>query len=363
MICIVVGARPNFVKMAPVILELSRRQMPFFVVHTGQHYDREMSELFFEELSLPKPDLQLSVGSGTHAEQTARILLAFEPVCLERKPALVLVGGDVNSTLAAAMTASKCGIPVGHVEAGLRSFDRAMPEEINRVLTDHLSELLFTTEDSANRNLKREGIAASSIHFVGNTMIDTLRLHLEKALEASPWSRYGLLPQQYGVVTLHRPSNLEDEETFRAMSAAIAEISEKIPFVFPVHPRTRAPIEKNKDAWRKVILLPPAGYLDFLGLIANARLVLTDSGGIQEETTALGVPCVTLRENTERPVTIKYGTNRLAGKNQRDIVKIAEEALSAKRVKPRIPPLWDGKSAKRIVDVLENRLSRRKSFS
>lgn len=353
MFCMVVGARPNFMKMAPVIREIDRRGLPRFLVHTGQHYDAQMSDVFFRDLEMPRPDVYLGVGSGTHAEQTAKIMMAFEKVLEQYKPHLVVVAGDVNSTLACALTAAKLQIPVAHVEAGLRSFDRTMPEEINRVLTDHLSDLLFTTESSANNNLQREGIDPRKVFFVGNTMIDTLHRHLGKALARRPWVAYDLEEGQYGVVTLHRPSNVDDDAVIRVLTSALVKLSAFIPLIFPIHPRTLA---HGEARWRAIEspnlkLVEPLGYLDFLGLMARARIVITDSGGIQEETTALGVPCVTVRLNTERPVTITHGTNQLVPPNEDALVAAV---LNHRQTKiDSLPEFWDGQAAARIADVLE----------
>jgi UDP-N-acetylglucosamine 2-epimerase (non-hydrolysing) len=354
MICSVVGARPNFVKMAPVILEAQRRQLPHLFVHTGQHYDAAMSTVFFDELGMPQPDVYLGVGSGTHAEQTARIMTAFEQVCLAHRPALVLVAGDVNSTLACALVAAKLGIAVAHLEAGLRSFDRAMPEEINRVLTDHISDLLLTSEPSGTTNLLREGIAAHTIHFVGNCMIDSLKSHLEAALLRTPWARFGVRPGGYGIVTLHRPAAVDHPETLDGVRQALREVGNIVPLLFPVHPRTRKQIATLGREWAPVRFTDPLGYMDFLGLMARARLVLTDSGGIQEETTALGVPCVTMRENTERPVTVEVGTNVIAGTSPARIVSASKEALSRNGDSAQTPELWDGQAARRVLDVIEH---------
>jgi UDP-N-acetylglucosamine 2-epimerase (non-hydrolysing) len=315
-----------------------------------------MSDVFFEALGLPQPDSHLGVGSGSHADQTARVMIGFEKLCLENKPDLVVVAGDVNSTLACALVAAKLLIPVAHVESGLRSFDRSMPEEINRILTDHVASLLFTTEQSGNENLRREGIALERIHFVGNPMIDSLRSHIDKAVAGRPWERFGLQPGRYGLVTLHRPANVDDPEVFADMVSALAEISLEVPLLFPVHPRTRQQIEKRGIPDGAMMLVEPLGYVEFLGLMAKSRLVLTDSGGIQEETTALGVPCVTLRLNTERPVTIELGTNRLAGVSKPDIINAAREALSRAGEDRGLPPLWDGQAAGRILDVIERAL-------
>ena len=354
MICTVVGARPNFIKMAPVISEIQRRGIKQIFVHTGQHYDLRMSAIFFDELGMPQPDVYLGVGSGSHAEQTARILTTFEAVCVEHSPALVVVAGDVNSTLACALSAAKLNIAIAHIEAGLRSYDRTMPEEINRVLTDHLADLLFTTERDANDNLRREGIPSEKIYFVGNSMIDSLHTHLDKAVRREPWHQYGYQPGEYGLVTLHRPSNVDDPATSREIGMALAEVGQALPLLFPIHPRTRA---KSDKLWRSlggVQVVEPLGYLEFLGLMARAKVVITDSGGIQEETTALGVPCLTLRNNTERPVTLKEGTNRLVAPVASEIVAAVREPLDRAG---RIPELWDGQAARRIVDVIQSWLS------
>jgi UDP-N-acetylglucosamine 2-epimerase (non-hydrolysing) len=353
LICSVVGARPNFMKIAPVYAELRRRGADQVLVHTGQHYDEAMSTVFFRDLGLPEPDVFLGVGSGTHAQQTARIMTSFESLCLERKPGLVIVGGDVNSTLACALVAAKLLVPVAHIEAGLRSFDRSMPEEVNRVLTDHISELLFTTEQSGNDNLMKEGVQRDSIHLVGNCMIDSLKAHLPAALARRPWDALGLTPGGYALATLHRPAAVDDPASLEEFRRALKEIAETLPLIFPVHPRTRARIEDAGVNWEPVRMMEPLGYLDFLGLMANARLVLTDSGGIQEETTALGVPCVTMRENTERPVTLTIGTNVLAGTTRERIVSSAYVALARKAAAGGQPPLWDGAAAVRVADVVE----------
>jgi UDP-N-acetylglucosamine 2-epimerase (non-hydrolysing) len=352
MICTVVGARPNFIKMAPIIAEINRRGLGQVFVHTGQHYDERMSKIFFGELGMPEPDVYLGVGSGSHAEQTARVMTAFEGTLLAHKPRLVVVAGDVNSTLACALTAAKLGIPVAHVESGLRSFDRTMPEELNRILTDHLAELLFTTEPSGAVNLAREGIAGDKIHFVGNTMIDSLVRHLPAARATQAAAEMGQEPGQYGLVTLHRPANVDDPQVFAGILSALEAIGQDTPLLFPVHPRTRQQMAANGVKTTRIQLVEPLGYLQFLGLMADARLVLTDSGGIQEETTALKVPCVTIRENTERPVTIDQGSNRLAGLSRADIISAALDALEAEAPAEN-PNGWDGQAALRLVDILE----------
>jgi len=350
----VVGARPNFMKMAPVIAEMRRRGLRQELIHTGQHYDANVSEVFFRELELPEPDVYLGIGSDSQARQTARIMMALEEVWLERRPALVVVAGDVNSTLAAALVAAKLTVPVAHVEAGLRSFDRTMPEEINRVVTDRLSELLFTTEESANQNLRAEGTPPEQIHFTGNCMIDTLERHLEAAVARRPWQQFRLEPEGYALVTLHRPSNVDQPATLAALVAVLNELSARLPMLFPVHPRTSRRLSDFGIAPAPTLrLCEPLPYLAFLGLMARARCVLTDSGGIQEETTALGVPCLTLRRNTERPVTLTHGTNRLVGTDPAAIRAAFEAALEQSPRRAPRPPLWDGQASRRIVDVIE----------
>jgi UDP-N-acetylglucosamine 2-epimerase (non-hydrolysing) len=356
MICNVVGARPNFMKIAPVVHELRRRGISQMLVHTGQHYDRQMSAVFFEDLGLPAPDVYLGVGSGSHAGQTADIMKAFETVCLEQRFRLVVVGGDVNSTIASALVAAKLNIPVAHVEAGLRSFDRSMPEEINRILTDHLSEYLFTTEESANKNLRREGFNESAIHFVGNCMVDTLMKHVDVAVGKCPWHSFDYKALGYALLTLHRPANVDEEKTLRDLLAVVNEISQNIPILFPAHPRTRERIQAGRIRLAPgITLCDPLPYLSFLGLMARARFMLTDSGGIQEETTVLKVPCLTLRENTERPATITMGTNRLVGLEPAAIRQGVSEILSGKWPLGQTPPLWDGAAATRLIDVIEKR--------
>ena len=343
----VVGARPNFVKMAPVVREIGKRGLPQVFVHTGQHYDAKMSAVFIDELGMPAPDVYLGVGSGTHAEQTAKVMVALEALAIERRPRLVVVAGDVNSTVACALAATKLEIPVAHVESGLRSFDRSMPEEINRVVTDHLAELLFTTEDSGGENLRREGIDAKKIRFVGNTMIDSLVEHLPRAKALRPWEPLDVEPGRYGLVTLHRPSNVDDAQKLEAIARALKNVGEKTPLLFPMHPRTlkRA---GALFACPGIRTLDPVGYLEFLGLMSAAAFVITDSGGIQEETTALSVRCFTLRTNTERPVTIESGTNELV-----TIEGLASAVRSPRQTAGRVPPLWDGGAAGRVVDEIE----------
>ena len=354
-ILLVAAARPNFMKVAPVWRALDATgRFKLTLVHTGQHYDENMSKVFFDDLGLPKPDAHLGVGSGTHAEQTARVMLAFEPALVAADADLVLVVGDVNSTIACALVASKRGVPVAHVEAGLRSFDREMPEEINRMLTDAISDLLFITSPEARDNLLREGIEARKIHFTGNVMIDSLRASEHVAEKSTVLETLGLEPGGYGLVTLHRPSNVDDMVQLTRLLDALCEVGQDCPLVFPVHPRTRQAIERaryqiNGDAVR---LIEPVGYLDFLKLMKYSSLVLTDSGGIQEETTALGIPCLTIRENTERPVTVTVGTNRLVGTDTARIVAEARDVLRHDVREARIPDLWDGKSAPRIAQVI-----------
>ena len=348
----VVGARPNFMKMAPVVEQILQRGIPHLFVHTGQHYDENMSRVFFDQLGMPRPDVDLEVGSDTHARQTARIMTAFEEVCREHRPDIVLVGGDVNSTAAVALVSAKEGIALGHVESGLRSFDRSMPEEINRVVTDHLSTYLFTTEESADANLAREGIAPERVHRVGNCMVDTLLKHVRTAVERAPWTGLGLDPAAYALLTLHRPSNVDDDAALASVMQAISSVSSRIPILFPVHPRTRRRLESGGvPIGNGIRLCEPLPYLAFLGLMAKSRFVLTDSGGIQEETTALGVPCLTLRRNTERPVTVTHGTNRLATTPE-EIQAGADEILAGQWRTGESVPLWDGRASERIVDVL-----------
>ncbi len=352
-VCNVVAARPNFMKMAPVVLELQKRGVDQFLVHTGQHYDANMSDVFFEELGMPRPDVHLGVGSGTHATQTAAVLAAFEATCLERKPTIVVVAGDVNSTIAAGLAATKLRIPVAHVEAGLRSFDRDMPEEINRILTDHLSDLLFATEEDGVINLKNEGIAGDKVHLVGNCMVDSLFRHVESALLKHPWETQRVKPSEYALLTIHRPSNVDDDNALRPLMKAINRVSQSLPVVFPVHPRTRDRMGRAGIVLADgVKLCEPLPYLAFLGMMAKAKCVLTDSGGIQEETTALGVPCLTLRENTERPITVKQGTNRLVGSDPQAIERAVNEVLGGRWPVGVRPALWDGHAAVRIADVL-----------
>lgn len=353
LICTVVGARPNFMKIAPILHALQRRGLPYFLVHTGQHYDTNMSQVFFDQLKMPKPDVYLGIGSDSHARQTARVMIAFEEIVLERKPDLVVVAGDVNSTLACALVAAKLNIPVAHVEAGLRSFDRAMPEETNRILTDHVSDLLFTTEPSGDAHLRAEGIAPENIYHVGNCMVDSLLAHLPAALDHAPWNTYGLTPNEYALLTLHRPSNVDDSATLTQLLTTIVHAVTPLPILFPVHPRTQSRLSDwGVETPPELRLVEPLPYLTFLGLMAKARVVLTDSGGVQEETTALGIPCITLRRNTERPITITEGTNVLVGTDPQEITASLEQIMAG-NAKPGVrPKLWDGAASERVVDVI-----------
>jgi UDP-N-acetylglucosamine 2-epimerase (non-hydrolysing) len=348
----IVGTRPNVVKMAPVVAAARERfgADQSVVVHTGQHYDRVMSEVFFAELGVPEPDHMLGVGSGTHAQQTARVLERLEPVLVAERPDMVLVPGDVNSTLAAALCAAKLEIPIAHVESGLRSFDRTMPEELNRVVADHAADLLFLHSPEAEENLEREGIPASRRRFVGNTMIDTLVALQDRFRATGAAAEVGVEPGSYLLVTLHRPALVDGPLLSQAM-AALERVGERMPVVFPVHPRTRKMLGSAEP--RGVTLSDPIGYLDFLSLEAEAAAVLTDSGGIQEETTYLGVPCFTLRDNTERPVTVRAGTNTLLGLDPGRIVEIPDLLASRPAERPTAPDLWDGQAAVRIADILE----------
>jgi UDP-N-acetylglucosamine 2-epimerase (non-hydrolysing) len=354
----VVGARPNLIKMAALVQEMDRHSgIEAILLHTGQHYDHNLSRVFFDELGIPEPDIYLGVGSGTHAEQTARIMVAVEPVLREQRPDLVLVVGDVNSTLACTLTAVKMHIPVAHVEAGLRSFDRTMPEEVNRIVTDALADWLFTTERSGDENLLREGRPSDKIFFVGNVMIDTLLHHRDRALKTPVLERFEVTPGEYVLVTLHRPRNVDDAPKLAAIVEALGQVQEHLPVIFPVHPRTHKRLKEFGVLSRAKELLragfcEPLGYLEFLHLMARARVVLTDSGGVQEETTILGTPCLTLRPATERPITVTVGTNRRIGSAPERIVPEIERILMGDVPHGRVPDLWDGLAASRIVETL-----------
>ncbi|MBW1699637.1 MAG: UDP-N-acetylglucosamine 2-epimerase (non-hydrolyzing) [Deltaproteobacteria bacterium] len=373
-----VGARPNFMKIAPIMQEMSKYPNNFsqILVHTGQHYDKEMSQSFFNDLGLPSPDIYLGVGSGTHAEQTGKVMIEFEKKGIKEKPDLVIVVGDVNSTLACALVASKLSIQVAHIEAGLRSFDRTMPEEINRILTDKISDFLFTTCEDANTNLLNEGISKDKIHFVGNVMIDSILKHIELAEKSNILIQLGLRTNgdinKYALITLHRPSNVDYKETLGGILNAMNELNNEIPVIFPAHPRTIKQIKKHKlhnrinyinnyssykpnSIKEKISIFPPLNYIDFISLMSNAAMVLTDSGGIQEETTILGIPCLTLRPNTERPITIKQGTNKLVGNDPQTILSEAHNIIENEVSQKKAPRYWDGKAAKRIVKVLTSK--------
>lgn len=359
---LVAGARPNFMKIAPIVRALQTDgRLGYKIIHTGQHYDHEMNSVFFEELGIPNPDVFMGVGSGSHAEQTARILVGFERLCLSERPNGVVVVGDVNSTVACSLAAKKLVIPVAHVEAGLRSGDMTMPEEINRIVTDSISDMLFVTEPSGLENLRHEGRPESAIHFVGNVMIDNLFYQKWRIEGMDPTSfrltGFKQRHRRYGVVTLHRPSNVDNLEIFSGLAAALRRIATELPLVFPVHPRTRANIERfGINFGPDVELTGPLPYMEFLNLWKDSAIVLTDSGGLQEETTALGVPCITLRENTERPITLSEGTNVLAGVEPDSIVEYSLRALAQRSTAGRCPALWDGKAATRIVEVLSREL-------
>jgi UDP-N-acetylglucosamine 2-epimerase (non-hydrolysing) len=346
----VAGARPNYMKVKPVMDALERRGAEVILVHTGQHYDAAMNDVFFSDLGIRRPDFHLGAGSGTHAAQTARVMTAFEPLADELRPDVVIVVGDVNSTMACALVTAKSGALLAHVEAGLRSRDWSMPEEVNRVVTDRLSDYLFAPSDDAVANLRDEGYRQDQIHLVGNVMVDTLLANLDRAIASDALARLGLTPGQYGLVTLHRPANVDDPAVLEPLLSALDRLARSCPLVLPVHPRTAQRL-RDRGMSDRVQVIPPAGYLDFIALEASARLVLTDSGGVQEETTALGVPCLTLRDNTERPITVTEGTNQLAG---RDPERILAAALSVLDAPPpaRSPALWDGHASDRIASAL-----------
>ena len=358
----IVGARPNFIKIAPLMAEYKRYpKIQPLLVHTGQHYDYEMSEIFFQNLEIPNPDIYLNVGNGSHAAQTAKIMTAFEKVVLKEQPDLIVVVGDVNSTLAWSLVASKLNTKIAHVEAGLRSFDREMPEEINRIVTDSLSDYLFVSEGSGLKNLKKEGINSNKVHFVGNIMIDTLLANMNIINQSNILEKLNLTKNEYSVMTLHRPSNVDSEEALLEILDILNSISEKIKIVYPIHPRPKKMIKaynlSNKfEGLKNLLFIEPLGYIDFVKLVKDSNFVLTDSGGIQEETTILKVPCLTMRENTERPVTIKKGTNYLVGRDKNKIIKCINNFMKGKAKSERIPALWDGSTAKRIVKILEETL-------
>jgi UDP-N-acetylglucosamine 2-epimerase (non-hydrolysing) len=356
----IVGARPNFPKVAPIMAEMAKWPDQFrqILVHTGQHYDYDMSQVFFDHLEMSAPDEFLNVGSGSHAVQTAAVMTAFEPILLKHIPDWVVVVGDVNSTVACALVCAKLGVRVAHVEAGLRSRDRTMPEEINRLLTDQISDLLFTPSRDADENLRKEGIDPARIHFVGNVMIDTLVKLLPKARQRPVLADLGLQSGEHILATFHRPSNVDDPQVLREILQAMADISRQRPVIFPVHPRTRIRIQALNMALPEetVRLIEPLGYLDFLALMSSAALVLTDSGGIQEETTYLGIPCLTARPNTERPITVTAGTNRLVPSRREGLTKAVSESLSETRASKAKPELWDGETASRIAAVMKSRI-------
>ena len=363
---LVAGARPNFMKIAPIVRALQKNgALGFKIIHTGQHYDREMNDVFFEELGIPQPDVFMGAGGGSHAQQTGKIMLAFEELCQADRPDAVLVVGDVNSTLACSIVAKKLGVPVAHVEAGLRSGDMSMPEEINRLVTDSISDWFFVTEPSGVAHLQREGKAEDAIFYVGHVMVDNVLFQAEKlastdtsGFETTAWKTSAMAGHgRYGVITLHRPSNVDDAEMMQRIGGALREIATELPLVFPVHPRTRANLEKfGVDLGPNITLMGPQAYMSFLNLWKDAAVVLTDSGGLQEETTALGVPCITIRENTERPVTVDEGSNVLAGTDPARIVAAARKAIGGEGKKGRRPHLWDGKAAERIVEVLVQKM-------
>lgn len=354
-IILVAGARPNFMKIAPLYKVFKQRSINTILLHSGQHYDANMSQVFFDDLGIPAPDIHLEVGSGSHAVQTAAVMVAFEEVCFEHKPSMVVVVGDVNSTIACAIVAAKLHIPCAHVEAGLRSGDMKMPEEVNRVLTDRICSILLTPSPDGDDNLLAEGVPAENIHMVGNVMIDSLLSNLEKAKASGIVERLGLVEGEYATLTMHRPGNVDDEAVFTSLVETLEIVSSSIQLVFPMHPRTRARAESFGLMERLeslALITEPLGYHEFQGLIASSKLVLTDSGGLQEETTALGIPCLTMRPNTERPITITEGTNIIVGSDQAKILSGVEDILSGQGKAGRIPYLWDGKAAERMADVI-----------
>lgn len=353
-----VGARPNFMKIAPLIWEIRKRGgIETYLVHTGQHYDQKMSQVFFDDLNIPRPDIDLGIGSGSHAFQTAEVMKKFEEILLTQKPDAVVVVGDVNSTLACSVTAVKLNTPVAHVESGLRSFDRTMPEEINRILTDSISRWLFVSEPSGVENLQREGVSDERIFFVGNVMIDTLLACRKRAESSEILQTLGLEDRSYAVLTLHRPSNVDDPQALDGLMTAFAQVQKHLPVVFPIHPRTRKALSsRGGEALPNLKLIDPLGYLDFMKLLAHSRMVLTDSGGIQEETTVMGIPCLTLRHNTERPATVDSGTNELIGTDPRKIIAACRRTLEHPKT-GRIPAKWDGLAAGRMVDILQRTIA------
>ena len=360
-VILVVGARPNFMKIAPLHAELAKRGIPQILLHTGQHYDENMSKVFFDDLGMPEPDIYLGIGSGSHAVQTAKVMVDFEQVCMENEPSMVVVVGDVNSTVACSIVCAKLWIPCAHVEAGLRSFDRQMPEEINRLLTDSICDFLLTPSADGDENLRNEGVAEERIIRVGNIMIDSLFNNLAKSKASSIHADIGLNGKEYGVLTLHRPSNVDDEESFNSIIAGLEHIGAQLPLVFPIHPRTRKQAEKfalleRLEEIPNIVITEPIGYLDFVALTAGAKMVLSDSGGIQEETTALGIPCITLRHNTERPITVTEGTNVVVGNDTSAIISAADEIFQNGGKAGRIPDLWDGNTAGRIADIIETQI-------
>ncbi|MCS7012861.1 MAG: UDP-N-acetylglucosamine 2-epimerase (non-hydrolyzing) [Chloroherpetonaceae bacterium] len=354
----VAGARPNFMKIAPIHRELQKCQnYQSIILHTGQHYDEKMSKVFFQDLELPEPNIYLGVGSGSHAEQTAKIMVEFEKVLEREVPDMVIVVGDVNSTLACSIVAAKMLVPVAHVEAGLRSGDRTMPEEINRIVTDSISDVLFVSEPSGLHNLIKEGVPEEKIFYVGNVMIDSLVQQMPKANQSKVLETLGLKPKTYTLVTLHRPSNVDEKESLEKILRIFETIAKKSKIVFPIHPRTQKMLEtfglmEKAKSIEGLLLIEPQGYIEFLKLMKEAQLVITDSGGVQEETTVLGVPCLTMRENTERPITIEVGTNRLVGTDEKEVCQVALETLSGKVKRSKIPEKWDGRAAERIVQHL-----------
>ena len=359
-IYLVAGARPNFIKIAPLIKELNKTNIEYKLIHTGQHYDYNMSKIFFDDLRIPEPDIHLNVGSASHAVQTAKIMIEFEKVILKERPLLIVVVGDVNSTLACSLVAKKLNIKIAHVESGLRSFDQKMPEEINRILTDQISDFLFTSEPSAEVNLKREGIDQNKIYFVGNIMIDNLLINLKIAKDLNSYKRYDLEKNQYALITIHRPSNVDTKENLNEIIKMLNYIEERIKIYFPIHPRTRKKLKEfnleNKLTKSNIILSEPVGYLDFLNLMINSKMIITDSGGIQEEASYLKVPVLTLRKNTERPITIEKGTNEIIGNNFEKFKKYINDILSNKYKKGQNIEKWDGKTAKRIIGIIKKKL-------